>query len=87
MFLSLPSDVFLHIFSYLSLHDLRNVELVSRETHSLLLAHEESIYHQAAISYGFVKSQTLLEDALAWEGSLLSSVRDREDDFRSKHVL
>ena len=87
MFLSLPSDVFLHIFSYLSLHDLRNVELVSRETHSLLLAHEESIYHQAAISYGFVESQTLLEDAIASGGSLLSGVRDWKEYCRRRYVL
>ena len=87
MFLSLPSDVFLHIFSYLSLHDLRSVELVSRETHSLFLAHEESIYHQAAIYHHFVESQTLLGDAIASESSWLSGVRDWKEYCRRRYVL
>ena len=76
MLLSLPSDISLHIFASLSLHDLLQLRLVSREVDSYLTAHEDSIYHQAAIYHRFVRTRTSLEDAVRDGGRWLAGVRD-----------
>ncbi|KAI0331256.1 hypothetical protein GY45DRAFT_641668 [Cubamyces sp. BRFM 1775] len=74
--LTLPTDISLHILAYLSLHDLYHLRLVSRRIHSFIEAHEEPIYHQAAVYHHFVQPQTSLEDAAEANENWLGGVRD-----------
>ncbi|KAI0353079.1 hypothetical protein OH77DRAFT_1427857 [Trametes cingulata] len=66
--LSLPADISLHVLAYLSLNDLYHLRLVCKRIHGFFEAHEETIYHQAAIYHRFVRSQTSLEDAALTTG-------------------
>ncbi|GBE84157.1 hypothetical protein SCP_0601350 [Sparassis crispa] len=62
-----PTDISLYILSFLSLHDLRSLLLVSRETHHLVADNESTVYHQAAVFHKFVSIRSSLEDALQVE--------------------
>ncbi|KAI9000776.1 hypothetical protein BD414DRAFT_12568 [Trametes punicea] len=74
--LALPADISLHVLSYLSLHDLCHLRLVCRRIHAFFEAHEEPIYHQAAIYHHFVRPQTSLEDVADAHEPWLGGVRD-----------
>ncbi|KAI0375899.1 hypothetical protein BV20DRAFT_23587 [Pilatotrama ljubarskyi] len=75
--LALPADISLHVLAYLSLNDLYHLRLVCKRINGFFEAHEETIYHQAAIYHRFVKPQTSLEDAAQAAGEeWLSGARD-----------
>jgi hypothetical protein len=54
MLTTLPSDLGLQILAWLSLSELRAVQLVSRSLHGFVRAHEDSIYRAAALYHRFV---------------------------------
>ncbi|RDX49386.1 hypothetical protein OH76DRAFT_1403606 [Lentinus brumalis] len=87
MLLSLPADVSLHVFAYLSLHDLSQVRVAARAVDQFFHTHEDSIYHQAAIYHRFVRPQTALEDAVILERNCLEGVRDWKELCRRRTVL
>ncbi|CDO73786.1 hypothetical protein BN946_scf185015.g114 [Trametes cinnabarina] len=76
LLLALPADISLHVLAYLSLHDLYHLRLTSKRVHEFFEAHEEPIYHQAAIYHHFVRSRTSLEEAALANGPWLSGVSD-----------
>ncbi|KZT71172.1 hypothetical protein DAEQUDRAFT_140769 [Daedalea quercina L-15889] len=61
MLLQFPTDIFLCILSFIPVHDLLSLQLVSRQAHSLIHSHEESIYHQAAVLHRFAPPEVSLE--------------------------
>lgn len=62
MLLTFPLDISLYVLSFLSIRDLRSLQLVSRGARSLVNDNEQTIYHQAAILHRFALSETSLED-------------------------
>jgi hypothetical protein len=59
MLTTLPSDLGLQILAWLSLSELRAVQLVSRSLHGFVRAHEDSIYRAAALYHRFVNEAHL----------------------------
>lgn len=62
MLLSFPTDVSLYVLSFLSVHDLRSLLLVSRSARALIRDNEQTVYHQAAVLHRFAPPETPLED-------------------------
>ena len=88
MFLGLPSDVCLHVLSYLSVSNLLQLRLVSREVNSYFAANEESIFHQVAIYHNLARPQTSLQEAVSnTEGSWIDGVSDWKEFCRRQFAL
>lgn len=87
MLLSLPVDVSLHVFAYLSLQDLARVRRAARAIDQFFRAHEDTIYHQAGIYHRFVRPQTALDDAVVLADSSFEGVRDWKELCRHLTVL
>ena len=62
MLLQLPTDILLYILSFVPVHDLFSLQLVSRQAHRLICGNEESIYHQAAVLHRFAPPEVSLEE-------------------------
>ncbi|RPD56591.1 hypothetical protein L226DRAFT_502116 [Lentinus tigrinus ALCF2SS1-7] len=86
MLLSLPADVSLQVLAYLSLNELSQTRRAARAIDQFFHAHEDSIYHQAAIYHRFVRPQTALADVVLADG-WLEGVRDWKELCRRRTVL
>jgi hypothetical protein len=51
---SFPSEIVLHIFSYLPLSSLAQLHVVSRAWNAFLLQNQTTIYRHAAFLHGFI---------------------------------
>ncbi|CAL1710653.1 unnamed protein product [Somion occarium] len=89
MLASLPSDLSLYILSFLSLHDISQLYVLSRKTRHFLLNHESEIYHQLAVSHRFVASGNSLQDAVLSEApsKWLDGVKTWKDIVRRWAIL
>ena len=64
MFDRLPVELRLKTLAYLTVHDLRNAQLVSRSWQKFFIANESAIYRHAAVVHGLAPdSETSLAEA------------------------
>ncbi|KAI0924085.1 hypothetical protein AcW1_006847 [Taiwanofungus camphoratus] len=63
MLLLFPTDITLCILSFLPLHDLSSLHLLSSQVHHLINDNEATVYHQAAVFHKFVSPRLSLKAA------------------------
>ena len=72
MFDQLPAELRLKTLAYLTVHDLRNAQLVSRSWQMFFIANESTIYRHAAVVHGLTPdSEASLVEACS-RGSIVA---------------